>query len=115
MDKKNDKSLITMLGPESVFEGTISVPHTLRIDGVFKGKIETSGMLTIGNNAQVEATIVAKSALIGGKVKGMVMVEERVELESSSTLEGDLRTRDLIINEGALFHGKCSMKESQNG
>jgi cytoskeletal protein CcmA (bactofilin family) len=115
MDKKSDKSLITMLGPESVFEGTIRVPHTLRIDGVFKGQIETSGMLTIGNDGQVEATIIAKSAIIGGKVTGSVVAEERVVLESSSSLIGDLRTRDLVINEGAIFHGKCSMKENQNG
>ena len=115
MDKKTDKSLITMLGPESVFEGTIRVPHTLRIDGVFKGKIETAGMLTIGNEGRVEASIIAKSAIIGGKVAGNVIVEERVVLESSSSLVGDLRTRDLVINEGAIFHGKCSMKDGQNG
>lgn len=115
MEKKIDKSLITMLGPESVFEGTIRVPHTLRIDGVFKGKIETSGMLTIGNEGRIEATIIAKSAIIGGYVAGNIVVEERVVLESSSSLVGDLRTKDLIINEGAVFHGNCSMKEHQNG
>jgi len=115
MDKKTDKGFYTMLGPESVFEGTLRVPHSIRIDGVFKGKIETSAMLTIGNDGRVEADIVAKSAIIGGKVTGNLAVEERVELESCSSLVGDLRTRDLVINEGAVFHGKCAMKESQNG
>jgi cytoskeletal protein CcmA (bactofilin family) len=115
MDKKTDKGFYTMLGPESVFEGTIRVPHSIRIDGIFKGKLETSAMLTIGNDGRVEADIAAKSAIIGGKVTGNISVEERVELESSSSLVGDLRTRDLVINEGAVFHGKCSMKESQNG
>jgi len=68
MEKKTDKGFYTMLGPESVFEGIIHVPHSLRIDGVFKGKIETSAMLTIGNDSRVEADIIAKSAIIGGKV-----------------------------------------------
>lgn len=115
MEKKADKGFYTILAPESVFEGTLRVPHSIRIDGIFKGKIETSAMLTIGNEGQVEADIIAKSAIIGGKVMGNIIADERVELEASSTLVGDLRTRDLVINEGAVFHGKCAMKESQNG
>jgi cytoskeletal protein CcmA (bactofilin family) len=114
MDKKGDKGFYTILGQDSVFEGSIRVPHSLRIDGVFKGKIETSAMLTIGNDGMVEADIIAKSAIIGGKVTGNVAAEERVELEACSSLVGDLRTKDLVINEGAVFHGKCSMKDNQD-
>jgi cytoskeletal protein CcmA (bactofilin family) len=114
MEKKANKSSITIIGKGSAFEGTIVVPHTLRIEGSFKGKIETSEMLTIGNDGLVEADIKARSAIIGGKVNGTVVVEERVELESRASLIGDLRARDLVINEGALFHGRCSMKEDQN-
>jgi cytoskeletal protein CcmA (bactofilin family) len=115
MEKKSGKGSITILGEGSSFEGTLSVPHTLRIEGSFKGRIETSEILTIGSNGLIEADISAKSAIIGGKVTGTVIVEERVELEAQASLIGDLRARDLVINEGALFHGRCSMKEIQNG
>jgi cytoskeletal protein CcmA (bactofilin family) len=115
MDKKADKGFYTILGPESEFEGTIRIPHSLRIDGLFKGKIETTEMLTIGNKGQIFADIMAKSAIIGGKVTGNIIADERVELESCSSLEGDLRTKDLVINEGAVFHGRCAMKDSRNG
>ena len=115
MEKKTNKGFFTMFGEGSIFEGTIVVPHSIRIDGTFKGKIETSEMLTIGNGGLVEADIRARSALIGGKVSGNIVVEERVELESQASLIGDLRARDLVINEGALFHGRCAMKEIQNG
>jgi cytoskeletal protein CcmA (bactofilin family) len=115
MEKKTNKGFFTMFGEGSIFEGTIVVPHSIRIDGTFKGKIETSEMLTIGNGGLVEADIRARSAIVGGKVSGNIFVEERVELESQASLIGDLRARDLVINEGALFHGRCSMKEIQNG
>jgi len=115
MEKKADKGFYTMLGPESEFEGKIRVPHSIRIDGVFKGRIETAGMLTIGTKGDVEAEIIAKSVIIGGKVRGNIFTEERVELETGSVLEGDLKTKDLVINEGAVFHGACSMKEQKNG
>ena len=112
MDKKTDKGFYTMIGEGAIFEGTIIIPHGIRIDGTFKGKIEAGEVLTIGNNGVVEADIKAKNIIIGGKVSGNIIADERVELETRASLVGDLRTRDLVINEGALFHGKCSMKEN---
>lgn len=112
MDKKSEKGFYTMIGEGASFEGTVILSHAIRIDGVFKGKIEADEMLTIGHTGIVEADIKAKSIIIGGKVSGNIIASERVELESKASFIGDLQTRDLVINEGALFHGKCSMKEN---
>jgi cytoskeletal protein CcmA (bactofilin family) len=100
-----------MIGEGAGFEGTVIVPHGIRIDGSFKGKIDASEMITIGNTGVVEADIKAKSIIIGGKVSGNIVGADRVELESKASFIGDLQTRDLVVNEGALFHGKCLMKE----
>ncbi len=109
MDKGSSKGLYTMLGEATVFEGTIVVPHSLRIDGRVKGRIEAGEVLTVGPSGVIEAEIRAKSAIIGGKVTGNVMVEGRVELEANASVIGDIHTRDLVINEGAVFQGNCSM------
>ncbi len=113
MDKGN-KGLYTIIGEGTSFEGTINVPHSIRIDGNFKGKIETSEILTVGNSGIVEADIIAESAIVGGKVIGNLTVEDRVELEANSSLIGDINTKDLIINEGAVFHGNCSMEQVES-
>jgi cytoskeletal protein CcmA (bactofilin family) len=113
MEKKTEKGFYTMVGEGASFEGTVIVPHGIRIDGSFKGKIEASEMLTIGNAGVVEADIKAKSVIIGGKVSGNIVGAERIELESRASFIGDLQTKDLVINEGALFHGKSLMKENQ--
>ena len=112
MDKGN-KGLLTMVGEGAVFEGTATVPHSIRIDGTFIGKLDISGTLVIGNNGVVEADVTAKSVIIGGKVKGNMVVEERVELEAHACLLGDLHTKDLVINDGAMFHGNCSMEKNK--
>jgi cytoskeletal protein CcmA (bactofilin family) len=111
MDKKTEKGFYTMVGEGASFEGTVIVPHGIRIDGAFKGKIEASEMLTVGNTGVVEADIKAKSIIIGGKVSGNITAAERIELECRASFVGDLQTRDLVINEGAIFHGKSQMKE----
>jgi cytoskeletal protein CcmA (bactofilin family) len=114
MDKTKDKGLHTIIGEGTTLEGTITVPHSIRIEGTLKGKLETTETLTVGNTGHIEADIIAKSAIIGGTVRGNLSVEDRVELEANSSLIGDLRTRDLVINEGATFHGNCSMDVGKN-
>ncbi len=109
MEKGHGKGLYTILGEGTKFEGSINVPHNVRIDGEFNGKIETSEVITIGPNGFVKADIKAKSAIVAGTIEGNVIVEDRVELEANSSLTGDLRVKDLVINEGAVFHGNCSM------
>lgn len=111
MAKENH--LYSFLGEGTVFEGTIMVPHDIRIDGHFKGKLDTQQELHIGENAVVEAQISARSAFIAGKVVGNITAAERVELDRNAVLKGDLKTRDLVINEGATFQGNCAMSAAE--
>ncbi len=112
MEKGHSKGLHTILLEGTVFEGSIFVPHNLRIDGSFSGKIESSENITVGATGVIKADVKAKSAIIGGKIIGNLMVEDRVELETKSSLIGDLKSKDLVINEGAVFHGNCSMNNN---
>jgi cytoskeletal protein CcmA (bactofilin family) len=114
MEKSNERGLLTIVGAGTILEGTLTVPHSVRIDGTLKGKLETSETLTVGSTGQIEADIIAKSAIIGGCVRGNLSVEDRVELEANASLIGDLKTKDLVINEGATFHGNCSMDLGKN-
>jgi cytoskeletal protein CcmA (bactofilin family) len=114
MEKSNERGLLTIIGAGTILEGTLVVPHSVRIDGILKGKLETSETLTVGSTGQIEAAVVAKSAIIGGSVRGNLSVEDRVELEANASLIGDLKTKDLVINEGATFHGNCSMDVGKN-
>jgi cytoskeletal protein CcmA (bactofilin family) len=111
--EKHGKGAYTLIGEGAVMEGEITSPHPVRIDGTLKGKLETAEMLTVGSTGAVEANVIAKSAIIGGKVVGNLTVEDRIELESNASLVGDLRARDLVINEGAVFHGNCAMDNGQ--
>ncbi|MBD3317465.1 MAG: polymer-forming cytoskeletal protein [Chitinivibrionales bacterium] len=113
MDKVSSKGHFSIFGEGTHFEGTVNAPHSIRIEGSFKGKIQTTEDLSVGASGHIEAEIHAKNAIIGGKVVGNITVENRIELEANSSLIGDLKARDLIINEGAVFHGNCSMNAGQ--
>ncbi len=108
----NGKGLNTIIGKGSTFEGELNVMNSLRVEGIVRGKIRCSEVLTVGREGMIEAEINVKSAILSGKVVGNVAAAERVELDSGSSLHGDIVTRQLVINEGAFFHGHCQMNSA---
>ena len=95
------------------FDGKIDVRGTLRIEGEFRGTIGTPESLVIGKTGVVHANCSVKNAIIGGQLFGNVTAENKIELQSGSHVEGDIKTKRLVIDEGVFFEGNCSMGAGQ--
>ena len=91
------------------FDGKVEVAGTLRIEGEFKGTIGTPESLVIGKTGVVHANVRVKNAIIGGQLYGNITAENKIELQSGSHVEGDIKTKRLVIDEGVFFEGNCSM------
>jgi len=74
-----------------------------------EGEIQCHGKLTIGEGAEVRAKISAQVVVIQGRVEGNVMAKEKIELIAPARLYGNIDTPRLIITEGVMFDGDCSM------
>ena len=96
------------------FDGKVEVRGTLRIEGEFKGDIGTPESLVIGKTGVVHATVNVKNAIIGGQLFGNITAENKIELQSGSHVEGDIKTKRLVIDEGVFFEGNCSMGAGQS-
>jgi len=91
------------------FDGKVEVNGTLRIEGEFKGDIGSPESLVIGKTGVVHANCRVKNAIIGGQLFGNIVAENKIELQSGSHVEGDIKTKRLVIDEGVFFEGNCSM------
>ncbi len=100
----------TIVGKDTVITGTVDVKGALRVDGSVKGKILCSDCVTIGSTGLVEAEIEADSAIVAGRMVGNIVASEKVELQAKCEMEGDLKTKSLVIEQGAVFCGACNMK-----
>jgi len=99
----------TIVGKGSSLEGTLKVQGLLRVDGRVKGDVSISDSLLVGKDGELDAEIVLRNAIIGGKVKGTLVASGKVVLEKNSVLGGVVKTSKLVIPEGAVFEGSCSM------
>ena len=101
----------TIVGKDTTFSGTLDVTGTLRVDGVVKGDVNVSDTIAIGPTGTVEANVKTKNAVVSGSVNGNIHATERIELQAKANIAGDLITKSLVIEQGALFHGHCNMKQ----
>src|SRR6267143_2898337 len=106
MDEHSGKDV---LSSDFEIKGSIKFQKELLIDGKVEGEINSEGVLTIGENADIRGEIKTKSITVFGKVQGNITVSERCELKSKCTLQGDLKAARLIIEEGATFIGKSEV------
>ena len=105
--------LSTILGRGTVVMGDLDVQNSLRIDGQVKGNIKTTDTVIIGKGGSVEGHIASKHVFLAGRVQGDIITSGRVFLEATSSVTGDIKASRLVIDEGAVFDGKCHMKRSE--
>ncbi len=108
-DFNNSGNLNTIIGKGSSIDGTLKVDSTLRVDGKVKGNVTTTDSLVIGKDGMINGEVVVRNAIIGGKLKGKLAASGKVVLEAKSVFNGELKTTKLVIDEGAVFEGSCSM------
>ena len=101
--------LVGYLYKGSRVNGQLSFQGPARIDGVVEGEIQCQGALTIGDGAEVRAKISGQVVVIRGKVEGNVTAKESVELLAPARLIGNISAPRVIISEGVVFDGDCSM------
>ena len=90
--------------------GEIQSESDFRIDGVLEGSISTSGKVVIGKEGKINGKVICKNADFEGVFSGNLEVKETLTLKSSSKTEGDVIISKLIVDAGAFFNAKCSMK-----
>lgn len=114
MSRTNEKTTtaINAIGQGSTIKGDIITEGDLRVDGTLSGKINTKGLLVLGEKGLVEGEVTCQNALIAGTVKAKIQVSELLSLKSTANLQGDIITNKLSIEPGANFTGSCSMGAS---
>ncbi len=106
---------LTLISSGTVVEGKIKSEGSVRIDGKLVGDISVKSNAAVGASGVVEGTVLAKNISVAGKVQGNVTALEKLILETNAVMHGDVRAARLVVDEGAMFDGKCEMSASPAG
>lgn len=108
---KEGERLNTIIGQGTVLKGECSVNGTVRVDGIIDGSLKATGVAILGKSGQIKGDLIVGNAIVGGVVEGSVMAEGRLELQSGAKVEGDIRAKKLVVEEGVFFQGYCNMEQ----
>jgi len=106
--KNND----TIVGNEAYFQGTLTTKGAVLVDGRVEGSIFEAKTVSVGKNGKVTGDINCEACCIGGEVRGNVTALESVELLAGSLVQGDIKTKRMVMEEGAVFNGRCEMSSA---
>lgn len=89
--------------------GSIKFSNDMIIDGKIDGEITSDkGKVTIGENARIKGDVKAGEVKLYGQIEGTIS-SERCELKSKSKLKGDIKTKMLSTDQGAILCGKVDI------
>lgn len=98
------------VGHGTVLSGETNFQAMLRVDGQLVGSVSSeTGTLIVGSNGQVDANVSVASAVVNGVVNGDIIASERVQLGRTARVVGNIQAPRMIIEDGAIFEGMCSM------
>jgi cytoskeletal protein CcmA (bactofilin family) len=111
-DAQGGNSMAT-IGQSIIFKGEMTGDEDLEIDGQVEGNVDLKNhQLTIGPNGILKAEVIAKSIIVIGKVTGNLVATERIEVQATGLVEGDVRAPRLNVQEGAVLNGGIDMSPS---
>lgn len=112
-ERVKERDIDTVMGEDIDFTGTLTFSDPLMIKGKFSGEINSTNILYIEANAQVEANISASRVQVRGEVIGDIKATESVQLFTTAKVTGDIVAPKVKMENGCFFSGKCHMTNKE--
>lgn len=90
-------------------EGNFRSPENIRMDGMIVGEVRCDKKLVMGEESTVEGKLFAQDAVVMGTVRGDINITETLHLQPTAKIQGNIITKYLVVEEGAVFNGDCKV------
>ena len=104
----------SLLDSQLTVTGDIETSGSLRLDGTLNGTIRRADTVVIGVGATMSGDVHAREVIIGGAITGNVEATERVELQPTAIVTGNISTQVVLVQEGGVVNGRVEMQSTAN-
>lgn len=102
-------ALTCVIAKGTVIEGKITTSENMRIDGTIRGEIVCEKRLVMDAGGFIKGNVAAATAAIKGKIEGKVVIQDTLHLLDSSHIKGEIKARQLKVEEGAKYEGQLNV------
>ena len=108
----NSDATLSVIAYGSTVNGDMECSGVLKIEGTVEGTIRGARQVLLGRQGVVKGDIETREAVIGGQVEGSILALERVEIQGTAAVVGNVHTKTIVIREGGQINGTVRMDES---
>ena len=94
-----------VIGPRVQLKGELSGAEAVVVEGSVEGTVKLTAELRVAPGGSVKADVTANTLVIAGELVGDCHATERVVIEASGRLTGNIKAPRIVIVEGATFRG----------
>jgi cytoskeletal protein CcmA (bactofilin family) len=105
----------SFIAADLTIDGKIEGVGNVRIAGRFKGDVHVRGNLTLDSGAHLTGQVSARQVIVGGELHGNIDGAQRVELQESGVLVGDLKAGSLTVAAGSRMRGQVEFGWDEKG
>lgn len=107
--KVDTSTITTMVGADTVITGGLKTKSSVRINGTVIGDVRAEGVVILTKTGRIEGTIEAESIIVAGRIDGNMSIRDKVNVEASGQIYGEIITKSFVIDENSIFQGNCIM------
>jgi cytoskeletal protein CcmA (bactofilin family) len=111
-DSPSPEAGLSVIAAGMKIVGDIESTGVVKIEGVVEGAIRGARQLLLGRQGTVHGDIRAHEVVIGGIVIGTIVADERVEIQGTSSVQGDIHTKTIVVLEGGVINGAVRMGDA---
>jgi cytoskeletal protein CcmA (bactofilin family) len=111
LDSGSAEPSVSVIGSGMRIVGDIESNGVIKVEGVIEGSVRGARQLLLGKSGTIHGDVHAVDAVLGGAVVGNIVASERVEIQGTSSVEGDILTKNMVVYEGGTINGTVRMGE----
>ena len=103
----------TIIAQGVTFSGTLQGEGVVQVEGVVEGEFDMVGAVIVAESGLIRGPVAADVVRVAGRIEGNVQAREHMRLESSGSLDGDVKTASLVVEDGGVLNGRCTTVKAQ--
>ena len=111
--RRADPNAVSIIAPDMVIAGDLKAEGVVRIEGRIAGNVSAGNQILLSQGGVVEGDLATREAVLAGEVHGTVVASERIEVQPTAQVHGDIVTPRLLIQEGGRINGAIRMEANQ--
>lgn len=105
------ENTLSIISAGTTVSGDVETGGVLKIEGQVDGHIRRARQVMLAKEGTISGDVSAHEVVVGGVIEGAVTATERLELQSTAVVNGDITTRSIVVMEGARINGSVKMTE----